>query len=98
MPTRVDTALLEFERPRNANSEVGGRKPPHGGILTELLDPERRAEFRALAVVAAGFAEATCTLVPKNEWDVSAGSLLFSRERAWRQPSTDFFGTDEDET
>ena len=36
-----------------------------------------------LALVAAGRADATWTLVPKHEWDVAAGAALVSASGGW---------------
>jgi myo-inositol-1(or 4)-monophosphatase len=36
-----------------------------------------------MALVAAGRADATWTLVPKHEWDVAAGAALVAAARGW---------------
>ena len=60
LASRSEVKRGEWERFRNADFEV----VPCGSVAYKL------------ALVAAGLADATWTLVPKHEWDVAAGTAL----------------------
>jgi len=71
-------------------AEPSQRRALHGALVLASRSEVKRGEWKQfesvaykLGLVAAGRADLTFTLVPKNEWDVAAGAALVESAGGW---------------